>query len=93
VRREQKPEKQFHERAILELLQSGAQGASPFVARLCFAFRDATSLYLATELASGGDLWALLRKKKTLNEDTAAFISGEVALVGVRPCRGRRDAG
>ena len=80
------------------------------MARLCFAFRDATSLYLATELArfvfikrraflflfdcageitmsaspflscSGGDLWALLRKKKTLSEETAAFISGEVAL-------------
>ena len=31
-------------------------------------------------MASGGDLWALLRKKKTLNEETASFISGEVAL-------------
>jgi len=78
--RPQKPEKQFHERAILELLQTGSAGPSPFVARLCFAFRDTTSLYLATELASGGDLWALLRKRKNLQEETVTFIAGEVAL-------------
>jgi serine/threonine protein kinase len=81
--RPKKPEKQFHERHILELLQSGATGASPFIARLCFAFRHDNCLYLATELASGGDLWALLRKVGKLQEATARFITAEVIL-GVR---------
>ena len=75
-----KPEKQYHERAILELLQSGRNGPSPFVAKLCFAFRDSSSLYLATELASGGDLWALLRKRRRLLESTCRFISAELVL-------------
>jgi serine/threonine protein kinase len=75
-----KPEKQYHERAILELLQSGDRGINPFIARLCFAFRDATHLYLATELASGGDLWALLRKRRRLQEVTCRFISAELVL-------------
>jgi len=78
-----KPEKQYHERAILELLQSGSAGACPFVARLCFAFRDSQHLYLATELASGGDLWALLRKRRRLQEVTCRFISAEL-IVAVR---------
>ena len=81
--RPKKPEKQFHERHILELLQSGSTGACPFIARLCFAFRDSKSLYLATELASGGDLWALLRKCGKLAEPTARFVVAEVVL-GVR---------
>jgi len=78
-----KPEKQYHERAILELLQSGSNGACPYVARLCFAFRDSSHLYLATELASGGDLWALLRKRRRLQESTCRFISAEL-IVAVR---------
>lgn len=75
-----KPEKQYHERAILELLQSGDKGCSPFIARLCFAFRDSSNLFLATELASGGDLWALLRKRRRLQEVTCRFISAELVL-------------
>lgn len=75
-----RPEKQYHERHILELLQNGPTGASPFIARLCFAFRDSAHLYLATELASGGDLWALLRKRRRLQEATCRFISAELVL-------------
>ncbi|KAH9259335.1 hypothetical protein BASA81_002378 [Batrachochytrium salamandrivorans] len=75
-----RPEKQYHERAILELLQSGNRGANPFVAKLCFAFRDSAHLYLCTELASGGDLWALLRKTRRLSESACRFISGELVL-------------
>lgn len=75
-----RPEKQYHERAILELLQSGSRGANPFVAKLCFAFRDSAHLYLCTELASGGDLWALLRKTRRLSESACRFIAGELVL-------------
>mmetsp|Transcript_25272 Transcript_25272/g.71450 ORF Transcript_25272/g.71450 Transcript_25272/m.71450 type:complete len:581 (-) Transcript_25272:225-1967(-) len=71
---EMRVEKQVSERLLLAEL-----GDNPFISRLAFAFRESGKLYLATEVATRGDLWTLIREKKRLSLDSARYIVAQVA--------------
>lgn len=45
-----------------------------YICRLYTSFEDKTTIYLALEYASKGNLFYLIRKEKYLSEDTAFYF-------------------
>jgi len=53
---------------------------SPFVVKLHCAFQNSKNLYLVLEYLSGGSLFELLSKQKSLLEDSVRFYAAEITL-------------
>jgi len=53
---------------------------SPFVVKLHCAFQNSKNLYLVLEYLSGGSLFELLSKQKSLTEDSVRFYAAEITL-------------
>ena len=56
----------------------------PFISKLHLTFQDEDSLYYLLDLATGGDLYALLDVQPVFPEDWALFYTGSLALA-LRP--------
>lgn len=65
-----------NERQLLERVSG-----SPFVVQLVGAFQDARYLYLIMEYVSGGELFGLLRRVRTLPSFIAQFYAAQIVLV------------
>ncbi|GBG29141.1 Protein kinase, putative [Hondaea fermentalgiana] len=60
------------------VLERASTAKCKFVTRLLFSFHENGAMYFACELCPSGDLWALLRQKKLLPEDTVRFVAAEL---------------
>lgn len=52
----------------------------PFVVHLKYAFQTETHLYMVMDYLSGGDLFDLMEKRNTLDEDTVRFYIAQAVL-------------
>ncbi|XP_022195555.2 cAMP-dependent protein kinase catalytic subunit 1 [Nilaparvata lugens] len=64
----------LNEKKILQCLNY------PFVVYMAFAFSDNSYLYFVLPFIIGGEMYTLLRKYKTFDEDLAKFYAGQVVL-------------
>lgn len=60
------------------VLERASTAKCKAISRLLFSFYDSGALYFACELCPSGDLWALLRQKKVLPENTVRFVAAEL---------------
>ena len=68
------PDEIFNEKNIMK------DSNSPFVVKLHSCFQDKFNIYFLMELVKGGNLFGVLKEKKTFSEDVARFYSAEVVL-------------
>jgi len=52
----------------------------PFIIKMKYAFQNERKLYFALEYCSGGELFNLLQKRRTLTEDQARFYAAQIVL-------------
>jgi len=52
----------------------------PFIVNLLGCFQTIDSLYLVLEYVPGGELFSLLRRRKSFNNDVSVFYAGQIVL-------------